>query len=168
MKSARHQARACSVQGIYQWLLSGDSPEDIEQHAREEVGFDKIDKDYFKTLFYAVLKDVPALTDQLLPFLDRPLAELSPVEHAILLVCIYELAKHDDIPYRVVINEGVELAKTFGSVDGYKYVNGVLNKAALCLRPKETKEAPRRLSKGNPAHLANAKGVNKESDPSTA
>ncbi len=155
MKSARHQARACAVQGIYQWLVSGDSPENIEQHAQDEVNFDKIDKDYFKTLLHAVLKDISSLTDQLLPFLDRPLTELSPVEHAILLICIYELAKQDDIPYRVVINEGVELAKTFGSVDGYKYVNGVLNKAALRLRAQETKEAPRRpVSKGPNRHTA--------------
>ncbi len=146
MKRARHQARACAVQSLYQWILSGGASEDIEQEAQAEPSFEKIDQAYFKTLLHAILKDIDTLNKELTRFIDRPISELFPVEHAILLVCIQELAQHHDVPYRVVINEGVELAKTFGSVEGYKYVNGVLNKAASHLRATEVQAAaPRSL-----------------------
>jgi N utilization substance protein B len=139
MKSARRRSRELATQGLYQWLLSGASPAEIEVQMSTSQGFDKADLGHFEALLRGVIRDAEPLSAQLTPALDRPLEQLSPVERAVLLVAAYELTNHLEIPYRVIINEAVELAKTFGGVDGYKYVNGVLDKLAAQIRPTEAR-----------------------------
>jgi N utilization substance protein B len=136
-KSARRRSRELAVQGLYQWLLSREDAGAIEAHVSESPGFDRADRDHFRALLHGVLGALDELHAAIEPSLDRPVGQLSPVEHATLLVGAFELARHPEIPYRVVINEAVELAKTFGGTDGYKYVNGVLDRVALRLRPAE-------------------------------
>ena len=137
MKSARRRSRELATQGLYQWLLSGASAAEIDAQMRTVQGFDKADVEHFDALLRGVIREADALTVQIEPCLDRPVVELSPVERAVLLVATYEFTHHVEIPYRVVINEAVELAKTFGGADGYKYVNGVLDKVAAKIRPNE-------------------------------
>lgn len=137
-KSARRRSREFAMQGLYQWLLSRDDPGAIEAHLVEtSPNFDKSDREHFRELLHGVIRDIDALHALIAPFLDRRVDELSPVEHATLLVGAFELTRHLEIPYRVVINEAVELAKTFGGTDGYKYINGVLDKVATQARPTE-------------------------------
>lgn len=138
-KSRRHRSRELALQGIYQWRLAGGSASDIEAQLAEEDGFGRADKSYFVEVLHAVLADHLALEAYIQPCLDRPARELSPVEYAILLLGSHELASRPEIPYRAVINEAVELAKTYGGSDGYKYINGVLDKLAPVLRPVETR-----------------------------
>jgi transcription antitermination protein NusB len=130
MKAARRRARGFAVQGLYQWLLTQAETTDIKGQMQASPGFDKADQAYFHTLLSGVIAHVCALSTQLTPYLDRPINQLSPVEHAVLLIGAYELIYHSDLPYRIVINEAVELAKRFGGADGYKYVNGVLDALA--------------------------------------
>ncbi len=138
MKSARRRSRELATQGLYQWLLSGAPAGEIDAQLRETQGFDKADREHLDAILHGVIGDAATLSADLTPCLDRPIDQLSPVERAVLLVAAYEFKNHIDIPYRVVINEAVELAKTFGGADGYKYVNGVLDKLALKLRATET------------------------------
>ena len=144
MKSARRRSRELATQGLYQWLLSGAPGGEIDAQLRGAHGFDKADHEHLDTLLHGVIRDSEALSADLTPCLDRPIDQLSPVERAVLLVAAFELKNHVDIPYRVVINEAVELAKTFGGADGYKYVNGVLDKLAAQLRVDETQAARKR------------------------
>ncbi|MGI4860856.1 MAG: transcription antitermination factor NusB [Janthinobacterium lividum] len=137
MRNARRRARELATQALYQWLVSGAAPSEIDAHIRGTQGFDKADRAHFDALLYGVVREAESLDAAIGPCLDRPVTELSPVERAVLMVGTYELRHHVDIPYRVVINEGVELAKTFGGTDGYKYVNGVLDKLAAKIRPDE-------------------------------
>lgn len=137
MKKNRRKARELAVQGLYQRLLTGDPVETIEAQLREDDEFDKIDGDHFSAILHGAIKDVSNLEGRLQTCLDRPLEELSPVERAVLLVATYEFVHHLEIPYRVVINEAIELAKRFGGTDGYKYVNGVLDKLAASERAVE-------------------------------
>jgi N utilization substance protein B len=130
MKKSRRKAREFALQGLYQWELTGDSAETIAAQLREDKAFARIDGDHFVSLLGGAIAQAPALDDLLAPHLDRSVKELSPVEHAILLLAAFELQNHPEIPYRVVINEAVELAKTYGGTDGYKFVNGVLDKLA--------------------------------------
>ena len=141
MKSARRRSRELATQGLYQWLLSGAPGGEIDAQLRGAQGFDKADHEHLDALLHGVIRDSEALSADLTPCLDRPIDQLSPVERAVLLVAAYELKNHVDIPYRVVINEAVELAKTFGGADGYKYVNGVLDKLSAQLRATETQAA---------------------------
>lgn len=137
-KSARRRSRELAVQGLYQWLLSKSDPGAIEADITEAaIGFDKADAPHFKELLHGAIRELDELHGAIEPFIDRKLQELSPVEHATLLIGSYELLRHAEIPYRVVINEAVEIAKTFGGTDGYKYVNGVLDRVAGKLRPHE-------------------------------
>jgi N utilization substance protein B len=138
-KSARRRSRELATQALYQWLLSSASAGEIDAVMREQPGFDKADREHFDALLHGVIKQAQPLSEALTPCLDRPIDQLSPVERAVLLVAAYEFTNHVEIPYRVVINEAVELAKTFGGTDGYKYVNGVLDKLATTLRPNEAK-----------------------------
>ncbi len=138
MKSARRRSRELATQGLYQWLLSGAPAGEIDAQLRGAQGFDKADQEHLDTLLHGVIRENAALSADLAPCLDRPIEQLSPVERAVLLVAAFEFKHHVEIPYRVVINEAVELAKTFGGSDGYKYVNGVLDKLALNLRATET------------------------------
>lgn len=138
MKSARRRSRELATQGLYQWLLSGAPAGEIDAQLRGVQGFDKADQEHLDALLHGVIRDNAELSAELAPCLDRPIEQLSPVERAVLLVAAFEFKHHVEIPYRVVINEAVELAKTFGGSDGYKYVNGVLDKLALKLRATES------------------------------
>ncbi|MBP0593046.1 transcription antitermination factor NusB [Paraburkholderia sp. LEh10] len=144
MKSARRRSRELATQGLYQWLLSGSPAGEIDAQLRGAQGFDKADHEHLDAILHGVIRDSEALSADLTPCLDRPIDQLSPVERAVLLVAAYELKNHIDIPYRVVINEAVELAKTFGGADGYKYVNGVLDKLSVNLRAAETQAGGRK------------------------
>lgn len=141
-KSARRRAREFALQGVYEWLLSGGDAGAIHAHIADSPAFGRADKPHFDSLLHGAIREAEALRAGFAPFLDRKPEELSPVEHAALLIGSYELAHHLDVPYRVVINEAVELAKSFGGTDGFKYVNGVLDKVAARLRASEFK--PRR------------------------
>ena len=146
-KSPRRRAREFALQGLYQWQLSGNDEAAIEAHLADIAGFDKADRDFFVGLLRGVLAQHGALREQLQALLDRHFAELSPVESSVLLAGAYELANYPQTPYRVIINEAIELAKGYGGTDGHKYVNGVLDKLAAKLRPAEVeaKRAARRV-----------------------
>ncbi|MBC7502243.1 MAG: transcription antitermination factor NusB [Herminiimonas sp.] len=142
-RTPRHRAREFALQGLYQWLLNNENPGAIDAHIREAHGFDKADAEHFNALLYGAIRDSAALRAEITPLIDRPIALLSPVEHAALLIGAYELKNHIEIPYKVVINEAVELTKSFGGNDGHKYVNGVLDKLALKSRETEVLAARR-------------------------
>src|SRR5690606_21648011 len=137
-RTPRHRAREFALQGLYQWLLINEDAGAIDAHIRQAHGFDKADKAHFDTLLHGSIKEAAALRSELAPLVDRSIEQLSPVEHAALLIGAFELKNHLEIPYRVVINEAVELTKSFGGIDGHKYVNGVLDKLAARLRSVET------------------------------
>ena len=137
MKSARRRAREFAVQALYQWQLAGQSLADIEQQYAHAEGFAKADSNLFSVVLAGVLKNVEALKEELTPHLDRPWKEVSPIESAILLIGAYELTNLPETPYRVIINEAIELAKSFGGTDGHKYVNGILDKLAVSTRADE-------------------------------
>ncbi|MBN3802193.1 transcription antitermination factor NusB [Paraburkholderia sp. Ac-20336] len=141
MRSARRRSRELATQGLYQWLLSGSPGGEIDAQLRGAQGYDKADHEHLDAILHGVMRDSETLSAAIAPCLDRPIEQLSPVERAVLLVAAFELKNHVDIPYRVVINEAVELTKTFGGSDGYKYVNGVLDKLSAQLRATETQAA---------------------------
>jgi len=141
MKSARRRSRELATQGLYQWLLSGSPAGEIDAQLRGAQGYDKADHEHLDAILHGVMRDSETLSAAIAPCLDRPIEQLSPVERAVLLVAAFELKNHVDIPYRVVINEAVELTKTFGGSDGYKYVNGVLDKLSAQLRATEMQSA---------------------------
>ena len=136
-KSARRRSREIALQGLYEWLISGEDAAVIDVHMREQEGFDKADRAHFDALLNGCIQEAADLDGVLAKFVDRPTTELSPVEHGVLMIGAYELKHCIDIPYKVAINEAVELAKSFGGTDGHKYVNGVLDKTAADLRPVE-------------------------------
>jgi len=138
-KKSRRKSREFALKGLYQWKLTGAEASDIEQHLAEDPAFKQADDIHFRTLLSGVIAHAPALDQQLATHLDRPVGELSPIEHAILLLAAFELVHHPEIPYRVVINEAVELAKSYGGTDGHKYVNGVVDKLAAMVRAVEIK-----------------------------
>jgi len=140
-KSARRRSREFALQGLYEWLLAGSDAGVIDAHMREQEGFDKCDTVHFDALLHGCVRDAATLDAVLARHVDRPTNELSPIEHGVLLVGAYELQNCLDVPYKVAINEAVELAKSFGGTDGHKYVNGVLDKAAADLRPAEVNAA---------------------------
>nr|PZM99943.1 MAG: transcription antitermination factor NusB [Pseudomonadota bacterium] len=137
MKSARRRAREYALQGLYQWQLAGATASEIERTLAEDEAFTEADHDYFLHLLRGTIRHADTLLEQLKPVLDRPAEALSPVERAILMLATFEFMHSPEAPYRVVINEAIELAKTFGGTDGHKYVNGVLDKLAPVLRPHE-------------------------------
>jgi len=130
----RRKARQMAMQALYQWELSSASLVGIEREFCEDNDMTKVDVDYFSELLHQVPVMKTELDDLLKPLLDREMGELTPVELTILRLSGYELLKRHDVPYRVIINEGVELAKTFGATDGHKYVNGVLDRLAREVR----------------------------------
>ncbi|GMV46738.1 MAG: N utilization substance protein B [Pseudomonadota bacterium] len=136
-KPPRRRARELALQGLYEWLLARSDAGAIDAHMREMDGFGKCDRAHFDALLHGTIAQAATLDTLLARHLDRPTAQLSPIEHALLLIGAYELVHCVDVPYRVVINEAVELAKAFGGTDGHRYVNGVLDKAAAELRPAE-------------------------------
>ncbi len=138
-QSRRGLARRLTVQALYQWLLNEGTPVQLMRQFREqEEGLGRADPAYFEELLNGVVEHAPALTLDLVPQLDRPLNQLDPVEHAVLLLGAYELRHKPEVPWRVVVNESVNLAKMFGAEDGFKFVNGVLDKLARQLRPDES------------------------------
>jgi N utilization substance protein B len=141
MKTDRRRSREFALQGLYQWQLAKTDPAAIARQLAEAKGFDKVDADYFKTLLEGAIAAAPELERQIAPHLDREYKRLSPVERGILLLAGYELAHQPEVPYRAVINEAVELAKSYGGTDGYKFVNGVLDKLAAQLRQPEKRES---------------------------
>jgi N utilization substance protein B len=136
-KSPRRRSREFALQGLYEWLLSGSEAGVIDAHMREQEGFDKCDSAHFDALLHGCIRDAAALDAALARHVDRRTSALSPVEHGVLLIGAWELSNCLEIPYKVAINEAVELAKEFGGTDGHKYVNGVLDKTAGDLRAVE-------------------------------
>jgi transcription antitermination protein NusB len=136
-KSARRRARELALQALYEWLLSGAAALEIGAHMREQDGFDKCDAVHFDALLQGCIAEAADIDSLLAHHVDRPTTQLSPVEHGVLMIGVYELRHCIDIPYKVAINEAVEITKSFGGTDGHKYVNGVLDKAAAELRPAE-------------------------------
>lgn len=143
-RTPRHRAREFALQGLYQWLLNGEDAGAIDAHIREAHGFDKADAEHFDALLHGAIRQAAQLREGLAPLIDRPIDQLSPVEHVALLIGAYELVNHIEIPYKVVINEAVELTKSFGGIDGHKYVNGVLDKFAARVRDVEVDDAKKR------------------------
>lgn len=124
----RHQARRYALQALYQWQLSQDNLQEIELQFVNNNNMKKVDTEYFHELLHEIPAQLDAVDASYAEFLDRSVGSLNPIELAILRIGSYELVKHPEIPYRVVINEAIELAKVFGATDGHKYVNGVLDK----------------------------------------
>ena len=136
-RSARTRAREFAVQALYQHLVGQNSVEAIDNFTRNLQGFGKADSVHYDAVFRGCVANTEKLDALVVPKLDRPLAEISPCEHAIMWMGVYEFLHCPEIPWRVVLNEHIELAKAFGGTDGHKYVNGVLHKLAQELRPLE-------------------------------
>ncbi len=143
---ARGHARRLAMQALYQWQLTGDKVKDITLQFLDSDDIARADPDYFRTLLRECTAHETSLAELMREFLDRPEDQLDPVERAILLIGLYELQHRIDVPYRVVINEGVELTKKFGGEEGFKYVNAVLDKAAARLRTVEYTAARQRTA----------------------
>lgn len=142
---AKRLARRCALQALYQWHMTGTSIIAIEkellQEKLQQTPNSKLDVDYFRELLQQVTHKAEELDACLAPMLDRPIRRLNAIEHAILRIGVYELLYHPELPYRVIISEGLLMAKTFGTVQGFAYVNAVLDACARALRPDETKQA---------------------------
>jgi len=138
MKSARRQAREIALQALYAWQISGADP---MEEARGLEGFDKGDRAFAETLVRGVRDRVAELQPLIVPHLDRDFTRLSPVERAILYIGAYELLAHPETPFKVVMNEAIELGKSFGAAEGHRFVNGVLERIAARLRPDEVARA---------------------------
>ncbi len=137
MSRQRSKARSLALQAIYQWQMAGQAVPDIVQQFLFEHAGKRFDRDYFRDLLEGIAGQLETVDAVLAEVIDRDIERVDPVERAILRLGAYELLRHPEIPYRVVINEAVELAKTFGSEQGHRYVNGVLDKAARSLRALE-------------------------------
>jgi N utilization substance protein B len=137
LAAERRKARHYGMQALYQWHMAGASLNDIEAEFRADYDFNHVDLDYFQALLHGVPACVDELENLLAPMLDRKLDDLDPIERTLLRMGMYELTRRIDVPYKVVINEEVALAKKFGATDSYKYINGVLDKAARQLRKVE-------------------------------
>lgn len=162
-QARRRNARVKALQAVYQWdlnLTAGNEPDSkvIEQQFLETQQMDRVDHDYFSELLQGVPAQVKELDQHLLTGLDRPIAELDPIERSICRIAVYELANRMDIPLKVVINEWVEITKKFGADKGHKFVNAVLDKSVVALRP---------LEQGKPATDTGQadSGKKKRSDP---
>jgi transcription antitermination protein NusB len=139
MSQARTNARKAAVQAIYQWQMTGQNLSEIERQFMEEERLVDAQKSYFTELFYGVPKNLDSIDESLSEFLDRPVDNVDPVERAILRIGAYELLHRLDMPYRVVLNESINLAKFFGADGSHRYVNGILDKVALQKRAIEIK-----------------------------
>ncbi len=136
-RSGRSRAREFAIQALYQHLVGKNAASDIDVFTRDLQGFSKADAAHYDALFHGCVQQADALDAKIVPHLDRPLNEISPVERAVMWLGAYELEHCLDVPWRVVLNEYIEQAKAFGGTDGHKYVNGVLNKLAPQLRTAE-------------------------------
>lgn len=139
-KKSRSKAREMALQALYQWQMAGESVTEIENQFRENNDMSKIDDGYFRELLQGTTRNACQIDIEIAPLLDRSLEQLDPVERATLRIGCFELMKRIEIPYRVVINEGIELAKRFGGQDSYKYINGILDKLAPRMRAAEVVE----------------------------
>jgi len=135
------------MQGIYQWLFTGDTAAAVLKNLSELEHFETADADFLKSQLRGTIGEFEGLRAKLEPLADRKWDEVSPVERAILLIGAWEIVHNPDIPYKVTINEAIELGKRFGGTDGHKYVNGVLDKLAAAVRPEEV--AQKRSEKRN-------------------
>ena len=138
--AARRKARSFALQAIYQWHMAGADLAKIEAEFRADNDMSKVDLEYFHEILHGVPRELAALDKIITPLLDRNAEEMTPVELSILRLATYEMAHRIDVPYKVVINEAVELAKSFGATDGHKYVNGVVDKIAQQVRTVEVKQ----------------------------
>jgi transcription antitermination protein NusB len=141
---ARSLARRLAMQALYQWQLTGQSFSELRNQYAADEGYPDVDPEYFGQLLQGVLEAATELDEMLGQWLDRPVAQLDPVEHAVLLLGLQELRQHPEVPYRVVLNECVELAKKFGATEGHKFINAVLDRAARNLRAAEQAATQRR------------------------
>jgi len=134
---AKSLARKLAMQAIYRWQINDAPWQDLVSEFATEEGMDRADGEYFRELVQGVCDASKTLDAELAGFMDRGPNLLDPIEHAVLLIGAFELKSRPEIPFRVVINEGVSLAKRFGATDGHKFVNAVLDRAARTLRPNE-------------------------------
>ncbi len=141
VNQARRYARERALQALYQWELAGTEVSVVRAEIIDRQEMSLVDEDYFISLFDAVAKDPDAIDEHLSHALDRPIDELDPIERCILRISTCEFLHHLEIPARVVINEAIEITKRFGADQGHKYVNGVLDKLAMALRPAEMKKS---------------------------
>ncbi|MCL7419349.1 MAG: transcription antitermination factor NusB [Methylobacter sp.] len=139
MSQARTNARRSAVQALYQWQMTGQNLSEIERQFLEEERLKNAQKSYFTELFYGIPKNLVAIDEALSEFVDRPVEKIDPVERAILRIGVYELMHRLDMPYRVVLNEGINLAKDFGADGSHRYINGILDKVAQKQRALEIK-----------------------------
>ena len=137
MSSAKSKARQCAVQALYQWQMTGQNLSTIEREFKEDQRLKNAQKSYFADLFHGVPKNLDKIDASMIDFVDRDVEKIDPVERAILRIGVYELMQKPEIPYRVVINEGIELAKCFGADGSHRYINGVLDKVAQIQRKLE-------------------------------
>ncbi|MFV2060607.1 MAG: transcription antitermination factor NusB [Gammaproteobacteria bacterium] len=146
MSNKRSRARRYAVQALYQWQLSGLDIDEIKKQFYEEHNFKKVDAKFFDEVIYKIPSLIAELENKIAPHLSRAYDEIDPIERGILLLGSYELAFRPDVPYRVVINEAIELAKTFGAEDAHKFINGVLDKIALNEREVEVNARSKKTS----------------------
>ena len=133
----RRRARECAVQAIYSWQVSRNDLADVETSFIADQDMKGVDTKYFRELLHGVAKNTAELDEKMAPYLtERKVEELGQVELAILRIALYELMKRQDVPYKVVINEAIDLTKTFGAADSHKFVNGVLDKIAPTIRTR--------------------------------
>ncbi|MEQ1659087.1 MAG: transcription antitermination factor NusB [Hylemonella sp.] len=149
-KSGRSRAREFALQALYQHLVGRNETSAIDTFTRDLAGFSKADAAHSDALLHGCVEQADELDRLITPLLDRKLAELSPIEHAVMWIGAYEMQHCLDVPWRVVLNECIELAKSFGGTDGHKYVNGVLNGLAPALRAAEV-ATDRASGKARPA-----------------
>lgn len=142
MSRKRSRARSRALQALYQWQLTGQDVADIEGQFLADHEMGNVDRGYFGDLLRGVTSHLHELDDHVTPYLDRAVEQIDPVERAILRLGAYELAFHPEVPYRVAINEAVELGKAFGAEEGHKYVNSILDRVARKLRAPEIKTKP--------------------------
>jgi transcription antitermination protein NusB len=141
---ARSLSRRLVLQALYQWQMTGQSFPELRNQYTSDEGYAEVDPEFFQQLLQGVIEDSAALDAMIGEWLDRPVAQLDPVEHAVLLIGVEELRAHVEVPYKVVLNECVELTKKFGATDGHKFINAVLDRAARQLRAAEQQATARR------------------------
>jgi len=149
-RAARTRARGFALQALYQIMVGGNPADEVDTFTRDLSGFHKADAVHFDALLHGCAAQAAALDALILPVLDRKLSELSPIEHAVLWIGVYELQHCIDIPWRVVLNECIDLAKEFGGTDGHKYVNAVLNQLAQQLREVEVQSERQTAASASP------------------
>ena len=140
---ARSRARELIVQSLYQMQITGTSEADLLSQFRERPDYERVDQEYFDEVLSAICRSTQMLEESIDQLADRPLSQLDPVERGILLLGIYELKNKPDVPFKVVINESVNIAKRFGAIDGHKYINALLDRAVEKLRPDQDSRGSR-------------------------